>query len=201
MRLADGPRQVVAGLAAAAGFLGLFFGLGLAWWLALLGGLAVWAAGLLIVERRAPPAEVMVADGVSQAEFAEAINLLTGGAARVRRLVPRATGPDRALFSRMAELLEAIRGHHVADPGDYRITRRFLRHDLGRMIESAETYVDLAGRSSGVGEERLAGLAERIHGYVPVLEKVDQACLDNDLTALEVQVEVLSEQLARNRTV
>ena len=36
-------------------------------------------------------------------------------------------------------------------------------------------------------------------GFVPVLEKIDKACLDNDLTALEINVEVLNEQLDRTR--
>ena len=32
-----------------------------------------------------------------------------------------------------------------------------------------------------------------------MLEKIDRACLDNDITALEINVEVLNEQLDRRR--
>ena len=34
---------------------------------------------------------------------------------------------------------------------------------------------------------------------MPVLEKIDRACIEDDLMALEINVEVLDEQLGRDR--
>ena len=195
MRVPDGARQIVAGLGASAAFLGAFFGLSLVWWLALLLAVPVYGALLLIVERKPPPEEIRVADGVSEADLTAAIDALTAASSRMRRLAMGATGPDKAQFSRMAELFEAIRGHHTKDPTDFRHTRRFIRHDLPRIVQTSEQYVELGKKASGTNRERLELLGERIRSFTPVLEKIDQACLENDFLALEVQVEVLGDQL------
>jgi len=195
MELPETQRQVVAGGAASLVFLGSFFGLSLVWWLSVVLALAVFAAVLLIVGRRKPPAEEYVADGVTRADLNQAIDALTGASARMRRLAMGARGADRQHFTRMAELFEAIRGHHQEDPRDYRHTRRFIRHDLPRIVDTAEKYVDLARKATGENRERVATLGERIRSFTPVLEKIDQACLENDFMMLEVQVDVLGHQL------
>lgn len=97
----------------------------------------------------------------------------------------------------MAGLFEAIRGHHTRDPRDYRHTRRFIRHEMPRIVDTAEAYLDLDGKASGRNRDRVEALGARIRGFTPVLEKIDQACLENDFLALEVQVDVLGEQLER----
>ena len=43
----------------------------------------------------------------------------------------------------------------------------------------------------------LAEVSRRLADFVPVLENIDRACLDDDLTSLEINVEVLDEQLGR----
>jgi len=184
MELPETQRQVVAGGAASLVFLGSFFGLSLVWWLSVVLALAVFAAVLLIVGRRK-----------TRADLNQAIDALTGASARMRRLAMGARGADRQHFTRMAELFEAIRGHHQEDPRDYRHTRRFIRHDLPRIVDTAEKYVDLARKATGENRERVATLGERIRSFTPVLEKIDQACLENDFMMLEVQVDVLGHQL------
>lgn len=195
MQLPETTRQIVAGAAASGAFLGAFFGLHLVWWMALIAGVAVYGAMMLIIGRRPPPTEEYVADGVSRAELTAAINSITAASSTMRGLSQKARGADREAFSRMAKLFEAIRGHHIKDPRDYRHTRRFIRHDLPRIVESAEKYVDLDHRASGTNRDRVEALGQQIHSFLPVLEKIDQACLENDFMALEVQVEVLGEQL------
>jgi 5-bromo-4-chloroindolyl phosphate hydrolysis protein len=195
MTLPEGMRQVVAGLGASAAFLGAFFGLNLVWWMGLVLAAPVYLAILLLIGRRPEAREVYVADGVTKAELDEALNALTSAAGKMRELALAARGPDKIEFQRMAELFEAIRGHHSADPRDFRHTRRFIRHDLPRLVDTARNYVDLSRKATGANRDRLAALGHRIRGFTPILEKIDQACLENDFMALEVQVDVLGGQL------
>lgn len=90
MELADGQRQIVAGLGASAVFLGAFFGLSLVWWAALGLAVPVYGALLLVVRRRPTPREEMVVDGVSRAELTEAIDAITDASRRMRQLALRA---------------------------------------------------------------------------------------------------------------
>lgn len=195
MQLPESGRQIAAGGAGAAAFLGAFFGLNLVWWIALIAAAAVFGAMLMIIQRKPEAAEEMVTDGVSRAELTGAINAITDASKKMRALALSANGADKAEFQKMAGLFEAIRGHHIRDPRDYRHTRRFIRHDLPRIVDTAERYVDLDKRASGENRERVKVLGDRIRSFTPVLEKIDQACLENDFMALEVQVEVLGDQL------
>lgn len=197
MTLSPIRRQVLAGLAGAIVFLGLYFGVALAWWAALFAGLAVYTAIMLLIET--PPAAQALEglDTQNEEELRAAINLLTDAASRLRRAALKARGPEKQTFKRMAELIEAIRGHHLADERDFRHTRGFINITLDRMVGSVEGFVDLDGKARGENRQRLDTLRERIEGFVPVLERVDQACLENDFLALEVEVEVLGDQLAR----
>ncbi|MCI4661654.1 MAG: 5-bromo-4-chloroindolyl phosphate hydrolysis family protein [Neomegalonema sp.] len=193
--LPETSRQIVAGLAAAVSFLLLYIPLSLVFWLALLLSLAVYAAALLLIRRQPPPSETMLTDGVSEADLHQALAALAQSSNRLRALEARAPVSDRGLFDQMADLLQRIRQHHVDDPRDLRHTRRFLRHDLPRLVETSESYVDLASKAAGDNLERVARLGERIRGFAPVLERIDQACLENDFLKLEVEAEVLSGQL------
>ena len=103
----------------------------------------------------------------------------------------------------MAELVAAIRRHHVANPGHVPRTRAFVRHTLPRMVAAVAGYVDLARRTDpgttqgDPAARRLAEVARKLAGFVPVLENIDRACVEDDLMALEINVEVLDEQLGR----
>ncbi|MEM7211951.1 MAG: 5-bromo-4-chloroindolyl phosphate hydrolysis family protein [Pseudomonadota bacterium] len=195
MHLPETGRQIAAGGAGALAFLGTFLGLKLVWWIALIAAAAVFAAMLLIIQRKPEATEEMVADGVSRAELTGAINAITEASKKMRQLALAATGEDKVEFQKMASLFEAIRGHHIRDPRDYRHTRRFIRHDLPRIVDTAERYVELDKKATGGNRDRVEALGDRIRGFTPVLEKIDQACLENDFMALEVQVEVLGDQL------
>ena len=60
-----------------------------------------------------------------------------------------------------------------------------------------ESYVALARLSRGDQSERLAELGQRIKDFGPVVRKIDRACLDNDLAALESEVDALGFQMKR----
>ena len=83
------------------------------------------------------------------------------------------------------------------NPDHVRLTAKFRRHVVGRMVGSVKSYVELARRAGRDQKARLAAISTQLEEFVPVLEKIDRACLENDLTALEINVEVLNEQLNR----
>lgn len=197
--LPNSQRQIAAVISALSLFAIGFIGLGFAWWAALIAAALVYAAMLRIVSSQSSPDRRMTADGADDIALLEARGALQQAAARFRRIAISGPGPDRPKFQRIAELLDVIDGHHKTDPKDLRHTTRFIRHDLGRMIESAEQYSDLAARTGSDQEQRLEPLRDMIAGFIPALEKIDRACLENDFMELEVQLEVLSDQLRYSR--
>lgn len=136
-----------------------------------------------------------MAYGITRAYLNQPVDALPNASARMRRLAMGAIGDDKSEFTNIAQLLEATRGHHTTDPRDFRHTRQFIRHDLPRIVETAESYVDLKKKASGHNLERVDALGQRIRSFTPVLQKIDQVCLENDFLTLEVQVDVLGEQL------
>jgi|GEM_PF-2552950 len=197
MSLPDGPRQIIAALLASAAFLALFFLAALVWWMAL--GLAalVYFALLLIIPRRRLLAEVMVSDQVSAQDIAQATAALTSAITRLdaaERALPNSNGLDLADLSRhLGSIGELIK----ADPKDYRQTRQFIGYFLPLIVSTVESYVGLAKLAQGENAVRLAELGAVIKGFVPVVRKIDQACIENDFTALEAQVSALQFQLKR----
>ncbi len=169
--------------------------------LAYLGLLWAWrpAAG---AEPEAPQAPLP--PGVSADDHRTALDTLARAHDELARLAPEAPAADRPTIARMAELVAAIRRHHLASPGHTPRTRAFVRHTLPRMVAAVAGYVDLARRTGPANpsadpglDERLAEVSRRLGGFVAVLENIDRACVDDDLTALEINVEVLDEQLGR----
>lgn len=194
MRLPDGPRQIVAGIIAAGLFLGLFFGLYLIWWLALALAVAGYFAALLLIRRRTPLDEIRLGERVSAADVAEAALALNDASARLLRAVRLAPEGDQAAIGQMAGHLQSIRKSIEEDPEDYRAARRFINVYLPNIVRVVETYVKLSGEAQGNSAGRVAGLSSQIRGFLPVIERIQAACIENDLAALEVEVEVLSNQ-------
>lgn len=116
---------------------------------------------------------------------------------RLASLSGTAPAEDQPLFEHMALLMQRLARHHRLNPDHAPRTQRFRRHVVGRMVEAVAAYVELTRRATPEQRERLADISTRIEAFVPVLERIDQACVENDLTALEVNVEVLNEQLDR----
>ncbi len=197
MSLPDGPRQILSALLAAAAFLGLFLGAALVWWLALGLAAVIYAALLLLMPRRPPLDEVMLTDQVSAADIARATDALTNAAYRLNEAAKTAPVADRSGLTDMSKHLSSIRELIKSDPKDYRQTKQFISYFLPLIVTTVESYVGLAKLSQGENTARLAELGSMIKGFVPVVQKIDQACLENDFTALEAQVSALQFQLKR----
>ncbi len=197
MSLPDGPRQILAALLASAAFLGLFLGAALVWWLALPLAAVTYGALLLIIPRRPPLTEVMLTDQVSAADIARATDALTNAAYRLNEAAKIAPPADRTGLTDMSNHLTSIRELIKSDPKDYRQTKQFISYFLPLIVTTVESYVGLAKLAQGENAVRLAELGTMIKGFVPVVQKIDQACLENDFTALEAQVSALQFQLKR----
>ncbi len=197
MALPDGPRQILATLLASSAFLALFLYGSLVWWLAL--GLAalVYAALLLLIPRRRPLTEVMVSDQVSAQDIIRATDALTNAAFRLNEAAKAAPVADRADLADMTKHLTSLRELIKSDPKDYRQTKQFISYFLPLIVTTVESYVGLAKLAQGDNAARLAELGSMIKGFVPVVQKIDQACIENDFVALEAQVSALQFQLKR----
>lgn len=197
MSIPDGPRQIIAALLASGAFLILFFPADLVWWLAL--GLAalVYFALLLIIPRRRPLTEVMLSDQVSAADIAKATDALTNAAYRLNEAAKVAPTGDREGLLDMSKHLSSIRELIKADPRDYRQTKQFISYFLPMIVTTVESYVGLAKLAQGENTARIAELGGMIKDFVPVVQKIDQACIENDFVALESQVSALQFQLKR----
>ena len=154
--------------------------------------LAMLPAGMGRREKRAARARAKTPEG-------QAIEQLDKAAEQLGKLSREAPVPDRPLFTRMADLMGRLRDHHIQNPDHARVTDKFRKHVIGRMVDSVAGYVRLATQAGPEQKERLAAISSQLEEFVPVLEKIDRACLDNDITALEINVEVLNEQLDRRR--
>lgn len=195
--LPDGPRQILAGLIAAAGFLGLYLGLSLVWWAALPLAALTYFALLLVIRRKPPATEVMVGERVSQADLSQAAAALLAASQRLGQAAAQAPEADRGDLETMASHVLSIRTLIQADPNDYRMARQFIDYYLPRIVEAVESYVALAKLSHTTPDPRLAELGARIRGFGGVVEKIDRACIANDFDALESEVEALGFQLKR----
>ncbi len=197
MRLPDGMRQVVAGVLAAGAFLGLYFGLLLQWWLS--GGLAaaVYFALLLVIARRTPLSELMLSDRVSAADVAAAGAALAEAVNRVGHAAGTAPDADRPGLAELQSHLASIREQVLADPADYRSAQRFITSYLPRMVDSVEGFAALARRVQGPDVARLQPLREGLATYREAVARIDRACLENDFTALEAEIDALAFQVKR----
>lgn len=197
MGLYDGPRQILAGALAGVGFLGLFFGVSLVWWLALALAAVAYGALLLIIPRRKRADEIILGARVSAADMANAGAALLDHATRLESTVDKLPDADASAVGEMARHVRSIRDNVLRDPDDYRLTRRFISTYLPNVVQTVETYADLAMRARGDQADRLSHLGEQIRSFNKVVEDIDRACIENDLAALETEVDALGAQLSR----
>lgn len=198
MTLPDGPRQIAAGIVAAAAFLVLYFPLSLEWYVALPLGAVVFAGVLIAVPRRPALSEIVVAERVTAADIAAATRALDDAHRRVRRAADSAPDADRPQLAEFAEALGSLRRQVAEDPADFRAARRLITSYLPRMVDNVEGYVTLAGRGRAEADRaRLDKLREAVMGYAEVVGRINRAGLDHDLRALEAEVDALGFQLKR----
>ncbi|MBM7069726.1 5-bromo-4-chloroindolyl phosphate hydrolysis family protein [Actibacterium sp. 188UL27-1] len=197
MALTDPLRQILAGCASAVIFLTLYFGLTLVWWAAFGLALVSYLALLLLLPRKPLDDEIVLSGTTTQADLSEAARIMDNAAYRLLNAVLRIPEEERGTVEAIIDHVRSIRQQVSIDVEDYRRARRFITSYLGNMVDAVESYADLSEKSRGQHSERLAPLAERINSFVPALQKIDAACLENDFLALESQMEALDFQMKR----
>jgi hypothetical protein len=197
MEFRDGPRNLFAFAVGAATFLLCFFGLSLVAWLAFALAVAAWGAVFLIVVRRPPDEEIIVAERVSLAEIAQAKAKLDAAHNRMTRLTTLANDQDRDMVAHLATSLDVLRSNIAEDPVDYRLGRRFITSYLDPMVDSFESYVNLTRKGATTDDPRVSKLRERLTVCGPALDRINRAYLDNDLDELGQEIAALSFQISR----
>lgn len=193
--LPDLARQILAGAIAAATFLALYLGARLIWPMALLLAALVLVACLLLIRRRPDQSQQMLSDRISAKDLAEALAVLDDAARRMTASAAKAPAALRDDLAGMAGHIASIRAEVARDPADLRRARRFTGFFLPQIVQTVETYVDLAARAKGDSVAHLAELGSRIHDWAPAVERIDQACTSSDLVALEAQIDALGFQM------
>ena len=143
--------------------------------------------------------QIVLPKGIRKADFKgvetalEEAGKLLGGHARL------GSHRERALFERMSALTDRILSHLRANPSHLGVIQRFTRHGLARLIQMVTDYAELKQRALPEHRDRLDGILVQMETFLPALERIDRACVENDLDALEISVEVMSEQMDNSR--
>ena len=196
MRLKELPRQIVAGLIASLSFVIAYLGLTLIWWLALGMGIAVYAAALLLIEREPEDNEVFVYDNITRFDINSAVESCRQAAEHLYHAsrYNRIDTETAIAIERLSQLVEAIGNNYLSDGRDLKHSRIFISHYLPNMMAVVGDYVRLSERTVTVAsQQRLQQVGELIRGYVPHVQNMYDACLENDFEKLELETSVLGE--------
>ncbi|MBU0654904.1 MAG: 5-bromo-4-chloroindolyl phosphate hydrolysis family protein [Gammaproteobacteria bacterium] len=196
LKLKEIWRQIVAGMLAALAFTAVYLGLSLVWWAALLIGLAIYAASLLLIERAPEDHEVYVYANLTQQDINAAVRYCMQ-AARDLRAASKANRIDAntaIALERMAQLVEEIGRNYQQDARDLKHSRNFTNHYLPKILELVKDYTALSDRTiTESSQERLKQVGGVIRGYLPNVQTIHDACLENDFEKLELETSVLGD--------
>lgn len=196
LKLKELPRQIVAGLLAAGAFTLAYLGVPLVWWAALLVGVAVYVAALLLIERAPEAYEVTVFANLTQADVQAAVQYCRQAAAELRAAskAKRMDAETAVALEKMAQLLDAIADSYRQDPRDLKHSRSFVQHHLPKIRTAVQDYVALGGLAlTEQAQQRLVQVGATIRGYVPHIQSIYDACLENDFAKLELETSVLGD--------
>lgn len=196
LKLKELWRQIVAGMLAALGFTAIYLGFGLVWWAALLAGLAVYVASLLLIDRAPEDSEVYVYANLTQEDINAAARQCTLAAKELRAAskANRIDANTAVALERMAQLVEEIGRNYQQDARDLKHSRNFTYHYLPKILELVKDYVALSDRTiTDSARQRLQQVGSVIRGYLPNVQTIHDACLENDFEKLELETAVLGD--------
>lgn len=202
LKLKELWRQIVAGVMAALVFSLIYLAASLVWWAALLAGAAVYIALLLLIERAPEDNEVYVYANLTQEDVNTAAQQCEQAAASLLAASQtNSVDANTALaLERMANLVSEIGKNYLQDPRDLKYSRSFINHYLPKIEELVVGYVDLSHKTiTEQAQQRLAQVGSVIRGYLPHIQTIHDACLENDFEKLELETAVLGDvmQLAQ----
>lgn len=196
LKLKELWRQIVAGMLAALGFSVVYLGFSLVWWVALLAGMAVHVASLLLIERAPEDSEVYVYANLTQEDINAAVRQCTLAAKELRSAskANRIDANTAVALERMAQLVEEIGRNYQQDARDLKHSRNFTNHYLPKILELVKDYVALSDRTvTDSAQQRLQQVGSVIRGYLPNVQTIHDACLENDFEKLELETSVLGD--------
>lgn len=202
LKLKELWRQLLAGLLASGGFMAAYLGANLIWWAALLIGVAVYIAALLLIERAPEDEEVFVHANLTQADVNAAVEQCKQAAQALRKAsrTNRIDADTATALERMAQLVDEIAVNYGQDPRDLKHSRSFVNNHLPKMMDAVNNYVSLSERTvSEQSQTRLLHVGAKLQGYVPHLQIIHDACLENDFEKLELETSVLGDVMKLDR--
>jgi hypothetical protein len=196
LKLKELWRQIAAGALAALAFTAVYLVLDLVWWVALLAGFAVYAASLLLIERKPEDNEVYVYENLTRQDINAAVQQCLA-AAKTLRSASKANRIDAntaIALEKMAQLVEEIGLNYQQDARDLKHSRNFSDNFLPKILGLVGDYVALSERTvSDASQERLKHVGSTIRGYLPNVQTIHDACLENDFEKLELETSVLGD--------
>lgn len=196
LKLKELWRQMLAGVLAALVFSAVYLGFSLVWWAALLAGFAVYVATLLLIDRAPEDNEVYVYANLTQEDINAAVRqcVLAAKELRAASKANRIDANTAVSLERMAQLVEDIGRNYQQDARDLKHSRNFTNHYLPKILELVKDYVALSDRTiTEPSQERLKHVGSVIRGYLPNVQTIHDACLENDFEKLELETSVLGD--------
>jgi hypothetical protein len=188
-------RELVAGMVAAVGLLGLVFSLAMPWWLAvpLAGGLYVGLRTLLPASPA--PHDLVHAGGVTEAERRALVKQSQRHLSTIRLVAKQLTElqPTFApVVQELCQLTESLLAYSAREPRSVGLMG-LLPMYLEKMAENLQRYVDLAQHSGDNPQlqQRLVVTQEMVQSALTAFERLRQRLYRDDWIALEAEAETL----------
>ena len=165
----------------------------------LIGAGVVYLGTLAMLWPKRRQQKTVLPSGIRKADFQSVESMLATSILALRDHATNGTHREALLFRKIADLVTRIRDHLHGNPAHLSIIQRFAKHGLARLIQMVTDYTDLKRRALPEHQMRLKSILTQMEAFIPALERIDKACIENDLDQLEISVEVMAEQIDRSR--
>ena len=165
----------------------------------LIGAGVIYMGTLAMLWPKRRQSKTVLPKGIRKSDFQSVDRALTTSIQLLRDHARIGSHREALLFRKIADLVTRIRDHLHGNPTHLGIIQRFARHGLARLIQMITDYVDLKRRALPEHQTRLHKILTQMEAFIPALERIDKACIENDLDQLEISVEVMAEQIDRSR--
>lgn len=160
------------------------------------GAAGAWLFTLLLLWP-SPAPRARLPKGISRAEYGALRRTLGEGIAAIEAVGHGLPRHARKPIAGLADGLRRIDRHLRRNPAHIGPTRVLIRHRLAEIVAAVEGYATLTRHDLPEHRARLAAVRAHLAALRDGLTQIERACLENDLTALEIGVEVLRDQIER----
>ena len=150
----------------------------------LIGAGVVYMGTLAMLWPQQKQRKTVLPKGVRKSDFTRVDTALNTSIDLLRDHARIGSHREALLFRRIADLVARIRDHLHGNPTHLGIIQRFTKHGLARLIQMVTDYADLKRRALPEHQMRLHKVLSQMEGFIPALERIDKACIENDLDQL-----------------